>query len=271
MFRNYWSCTKFADWIRGTKKPTAETSAGWADWRVASEKKHRIRHWIAEEGLDILQNIVYFIPDIIYSIKYALVNRFVTRTHALTSNLQKYKWHEMDSRIVHCLFDELVNHIEVELAAANYRFDEEARNKYKVPFWGTGWFRTRTYRNKEAGIDYLKWAAALTCDETWGIEPGDEKYGEPTYQAIGAKEVLFLYNWWVNERPKRPDPYDISGWSAYSEQRRANGLGFEHRTEEERLTSQKLLEVLHKIEEDYDNEDEEMLIRLIKIRKYLWT
>ena len=273
MRSQYWSCTKFADWIRGTPKLGAGTSQEWATWKIESEKNHPIRYWIAEEGLDILQNTFMFIPDKLYSVKYALANRFSTRTHALTSNLKKYKWHEFDERLLHCTFDELVNFVEIELAAANFRFDEEARNKYKAPFWSYGWFRIRTYRNIPAAMDYLEWAGNLKVDESWGVNPEDETYGEETYQAKGAKEILALYKWWKEVRPQRGDPYEISGWTAWCERRREDSLLLfaEDKTEEERAKTTHLLEVLRKIEEDYDKEDEEMLIRLIKIRKHLWT
>lgn len=274
--RNYWSCSKFADWLRGTMKPEAETSEGWELWRIEAEKKYPYRYWLAEEGLDILQKTVMFIPDKIYSAKYAFINRFVTRTHTLTSNLSGWKWHEMDKRMLHCMFDELVNFVEVELAAANFRFDKEAREKHKVPFWGTGWFRTRTYRNALAGRDYLDWARKLKMDETWGLEPGDEDYGELTSQAKSAQEVLELYLWWTLGRPLRKDPYDESGWTEYCARRRSEKDNlvwndWENRTEEDKAEGSAILEKLHEIEKKQEEEDEVMMIRLIKVRKYLWT
>jgi len=274
MRKQYWSCTKFADWLRGTNKIPAGTSKEWAKWQLEAEMKNPFRFWLAEEGLDRIQTAIMFIPDKIYSAKYALVNRFVTRTHTLTSKLPKYKWHEMDTRMLHCMFNELVNFVEVELAASNYRFDEEARKKYKVPFWGTGWFRTRTYRNKEAGLDYLNWAINLKMDETWGMSPEDEGYGKETYQAKGAKETLELYTWWTQVYPTRPDPYDVSGWSKLCDRRREEGGGFlsiEDTTPEQKAESTKSLDLLREVEERYEREEEEMLIRLIKVRKYLWT
>jgi hypothetical protein len=274
MRTRYWSNSKFADWIRGSGKPLAETSEGWAQWQIDAERKHPVRYWISEEGLDKLQGIIHFIPDQIYSVKYALANRFVTRTHTLTSNLPRYKWHEMDTRILHCLFDELVNFVEVELAVANFRFDEEARAKHKVPFWGTGWFRTRTYRNREAGLDYLKWAINLRRDENWGLQPGDEGYGEITDQAKSAAEVLELYMWWTDVFSKRVDPYIASGWSVLCARHRDDNkwsLFSKNQTPEQEKETQDCLEFLRKIEQDYQDEEEQMLLRLIKVRKYLWT
>ena len=43
MRSRYWSCTKFADWLRGTNKLDAGTSREWALWTLEAEKKHPIR------------------------------------------------------------------------------------------------------------------------------------------------------------------------------------------------------------------------------------
>ena len=46
---NYWSCSKFADFIRGEKKPFALSWEDWEKWRADNKKKHPCRYWIAEE------------------------------------------------------------------------------------------------------------------------------------------------------------------------------------------------------------------------------
>jgi hypothetical protein len=74
--------------------------------------------------------------------------------------------------------------------------------------------------------------------------------------------------------PNRPDPHDAGGWSAYCEQRRASGadlLDFEDRSESEQEQSRRALDATQAIEDKYNQEDEEMMIRLIKIRQSLWT
>ena len=275
MRSNYWSCSKFADWLRGTNKISAGTGKQWDDWGEAAKKAHPIRYWIAEEGLDYVQNFISWPIDQLYNFKYWINNRFVTRTHTLTSNLKKGDWWELDTRIMHCLFDELVNHVEIELAASNFRWDEEARKKYKVPFWAVGWFRWRTHRNVPAAMDYLEWASNLRWSEN---EVGDDDplCGKLTPQALGAREIRELYHWWKNVYPNRPDPHDASGWSDWCDRRREEtGGGFmamlENETEEQRAESSRILDRLREIEEQYEKEDTEMLIRLIKVRHYLWT
>jgi hypothetical protein len=45
----------------------------------------------------------------------------------------------------------------------------------------------------------------------------------------------------------------------------------EDETGEEKAHARQILEVCHKMESEQENEDTEMLIRLIKIREHLWT
>lgn len=271
----YWSCSKFADWLRGTMKPNAETSAGWSKWKKEARKNHPIRYWIAEEGLDKIQKTLNWPLDQLYNIKYYINNRWVTRTHTLTaSSLEKGKWHEFDTRVLHCMFDELVNYVEVEAAWSHIVWDSKARDKYSAPFYASGWFRWRTWRCPEAGVDHFKWASSLVFDESWGTDPSSESYGKPTHQAIAAKEILELYEWWTNIRPLRPDPYEVSGWSDICSRRRERDpddiLG-EDKTPEERTQSRAALDMISEMEESYERQDEEMLIRLIKVRRSMWT
>lgn len=274
MRRNYWSCTKFADWLRGTPKLKSGTGKEWSLWREASKDKHPIRYWITEEGLDYLQDFIYWPTDKLYAIKYWLVNRFSTKTHALTSNLKRGQWHEFEERMLHCLFDELVNFVEIEQAWHHVVCDKDAYKKYATPWYATGWFRLRTWRSPEAGVDYLNWASKLRMDEGWGVDPDDEKFGTPTHQAETAIETLVLYYWWKDIRPQRPDPFDVSGWSELCERRRAKSEDhwwMEDQNEEERAESRVSIDISNRLEEEYNKEDEDMMIRLIKIRRGLWT
>ena len=93
---------------------------------------------------------------------------------------------------------------------------------------------------------------------------------------MAAKEIKELYIWWTVTYPNRPDPYDASGWTEYCEASRlANGgklsFGGHKDNAELKKMSDKSHKLLQKIEKDYAKEDEQMLIRLIKIRDSLWT
>ena len=273
---NYWSCSKFADWLRGTPKGGAKTSDDWDDWHNEASKKYPIRYWIAEEALDSIQNFIWWPVDKIYDIKYYINNRWVSRTHSLTAHPRDIKpgqWCDVGYRFLPCLFNELQDFVEVELAWWQIAWDQEARKKYKSPFLASGWFRWRTWRCPQAGLDNLKWQSELVWKEH-ECDPGSKMVGKPTYQAEKALEILALYKWWKEVYPNRPDPHDAGGWSAYCNMRRERGdhmLDFEDRTPEEANMAKTALDKTHEIEQAYEAEDEEMLIRLIKIRNSLWT
>ena len=136
MRNTYWSCTRFAAWIRGTEKPAAETSDGWAAWNKMASAAHPVRYWIAEEGLDYLQKFIMWPVDKLYAVKYYINNRWVTRTHALTANRRDIKpgdWCDVGNRFLPCLFNELQDFVEVELAWWHLAWSPEERPKYNMP------------------------------------------------------------------------------------------------------------------------------------------
>jgi hypothetical protein len=276
---NYWSCSKFADWLRGTPKLKMGTGKEWRLWKEAAKETHPIRYWIVEEGLDYLQNFVNWPLDKLNDVRYYINNRWVTRSHTLTAHPRDIKpgtWCDVGNRFLPCLFNELVDFVEVEQAWHHCIWDDESKKKYQVPWWQRNWF-TRwgtQWRCPDAGVEYLVWASGLKIDESMGINKGEEGFGEPTQQAKSAQEILALYRWWKVERPKRPDPHDAGGWTEYCEQRRKDGadfFDFEDRTPEEAERSRVALDRTREIEEAQEREDEEMMIRLIKARHALWT
>ena len=278
MRSHYWSCSKFADWIRGTKKLSAGTSEEWHEWNTAAKMKHSFRYCLAEEGLDYLQKIVYYIPDKLNDTRYYINNRFVSCSHSLTAHPRDIKpgqWQDVGNRFLPCLFNELVDFVEIEQAWNYCMWNDEEQKKYNVPWWRSGWLRWRTWRCPEAGMEYLTWASGLVVDKDMGAEPGEKGYGEPTYQAKAAKEIIELYTWWTTTYRNRPDPMEASGWTAYCEASRiANGgrLNFSgDKTPELKKMSDKSHKLLRKMEADYEKEEEQMMIRLIKIRQSLWT
>jgi hypothetical protein len=278
---NYWSCSKFANWIRGTEKLKMGTAEQWDDWQTTAKMKHNFRYWLAEEGLDHLQDFVTWPVRKIYDVKYYINNRWVTRTHSLTAHSRDIKpgqWCDVGNRFLPCLFNELQDFVEVELAWWHIAWaDEDAKKKYNAPFWATGWFRWRTWRCAQAGLDNLEWQRNLRHSVDDGWKEGDPNIGKPTPQAVNAQEILDLYTWWTTTYRNRPDPHDASGWSAYCDACRdelGDGvLAMFKQSKSSKLKKQgdKAHKLLQKIEAAYDREDEAMMIRLIKVRHGLWT
>jgi hypothetical protein len=276
MRSHYWTISKFADWLRGTPKLKCGTSEEWHEWEDKAKAAYPVRWWIAEEGLDYLQRVVYYIPDRLNDVRYYINNRWVSRSHSLTAHPRDIKpgqWQDLGNRFLPCLFNELVDFVEIEQAWHHCIWSDESRTKFDVPWWRKGWLRWRTWRCPEAGLEYLRWAETLTNEEF--LDEGEKHKAEPTYQAKAAKEIIELYTWWTVTYRNRPDPYEASGWSEYCEAaREANGgrLSFSSdKTPELEKMSNLAMKKLRKIEAAYEKEDEQMMIRLIKIRQSLWT
>lgn len=250
---NHWSCSKLSDKIRGTKKPASFSMEEWENWDDYLKKNNPIRFWISENGLRLLQDIVYFPYDRYRDIRSYVRNRFIDKIHALTASpehLKRGQYCDIDTRMFYCLFDTLVDFVEGEVAHWTAWNDHD--KKYT---WKNG-------RCKDAGLDHLKWEMTLT-DSEYGLFPDSPEFAKPTSQAIAAKEIFDLYIWYTEVYANRKDPMDESGWSDYcSTPNWSNKVDPEDRI---------ILDKCNKLEEAYDNEDTEMLIRLIKIRQALWT
>lgn len=236
---DYWSCSKFADWIRGTPKPFALEWDAWDAWRDNAKKKNPLRYWAAEELLGYLQDFVNLPMDIYYTIEVYIHNRFIDKTHCLKTGLKAGEYYDLDYRILHGLFNELVELVELDFANRAI-WDDEKKKKYKFV----------KGRCVEAGIDYLNWASSLRYNKDYGLTEGDKGYNELTPQAIAAQKTFELYRWWKNIRPNRINPHDL-----FSEEK--DGKYYFRK--------------IGKLEDSYDKEDTKMLIKLIKIRGSLWT
>jgi hypothetical protein len=242
---NYWSCSRFANWVRGEDKPLALEWHKWEEWSRDVSARRPIRFFIAEEVLDKAQDIIMFPGDFWHSLSSWWENRFVSKTHYLKTGLEPGRYHELDERIMHGLFNELVEFVEVELAHMQSYGEGKKYNFVRG-------------RCAEAGVDHLLWTSDLKCGDDYFVDKDDPKYGEPTPQAESAKSILKLYRWWKEVRPNRPDPHDSSGWSLLYDE----GPSAQRDEAFDRLTE---------IEEGYDREDDEMISLLVNIRRSLWT
>lgn len=234
----YWACTKVADWIRGTSILDSATVNEWKDWKEQAAAKHKIRYWIAEEGLDILQNIVFFPWDVFHNLKHYIINRFVDKVHYLPTNLTKGEWFDTDTRIIHGLFESLVQFVEGEKAHMERISNTESKG----------------LTNREAGLKYLDWEIAE---------------GAETQQLVASK-VKSIYLWWKDVRPNRPDPWDASKLTVLTTNEPTLGEDEKIPKKLKKLQDEAYDKMLQ-ISEEYEQEDTNMMIELIKIRRGLWT
>jgi hypothetical protein len=278
MRARYWTCSKFADWLRGTAKLKSGTAEEWEEWEKSAKSKHKFRYWLAEEGLDRLQNTVHYVPDVFDSIMIYINNRFIEKSNALTAHprdIAPGSWRDVGDRILLCLFNELQDFVEIELAWHYIAWNgDEARKKYESPSWTSRLFHRRRWRCPQAGLDYLEEKSKI--DNTNYTTPNDPTYGDLSGYAKNALEILALYKWWTEVYRNRPDPMAASGWSDICDEARkehGNVLSVLGKPKDKASKKRKAqaLALSTKIENSYRREEQQMLIRLIKIRNSLWT
>jgi len=259
-------------------KPEFATAKEWRDWERTAKAEQPVAYWLHEVFLDGIRMFwKYRILGPINSLRYAIRHRFFDRYNIIHTGLKAEYW-DCDTRMLHGMFNMLVDFVEVEKAWMHVVFTDGNREKYGYPWWSLGWTRFKGYRCSEAGLDHLRWEMTLD-DPSLPIEERSDS------QARQAREIMELYNWWKHVRPTRVDPMDASGWSEHCDRRRASKsadrsndeddawslLDDEDETDAEREHSLSIIHKTHDIEKSYDDEDEAMLIRLVKIRKGLWT
>lgn len=248
---HYWTCSKFADLIRGEKKPFALEWGAWDDYYSDLKKRKPIRYWITEHFLKTLQNIVYFPYDVYHIIDCYVRNRWIDKTHMINTGFKPGGYYEIDQKILHGLFTELVDFVEKDLA---HMGAYSSKKKYKF----------KKGRCVEAAYNYFNWASKLKDTYPDGTKKASE-------QAKNSRKIKKLYEWWTKTRPSRIDPYVSSGWDEVCKVDDKMLFNDKDKTPAQIRKQKQALQKLFKIEEKYDDEDTNMLIELIKIRHHLWS
>ncbi len=263
MIKHYFYGSKLSKLIYDTKEPMFAEMREWGKIRKFHEENYPIRYWITNKLFYKIDNWINKVNpvNIFRHIQYRFANRFITHTHGLIASkehLSRYEWHDMDQRIFYSLFDSFVDFVEIELAGHNYSYLEKNKLNYRG-------------RSKEAGLDYLNWGMGLTKKkgEWWP----DEEEGELEPQAISYREIYDLYIWYTETYKNRKTPHELSGLDDYYENKRKRNIDllFDDDPEEHKWNTDEMYKRNREIEKQYKDEETEMLIRLIKIRDFLWT
>ena len=139
------------------------------------------------------------------------------------------------------------------------------------------------FANMAILVAFIEEEKAFDCHVDWrstaemtadGEEGSADGAANRDAHAAAKKEMLEIYGWWTQDRKIEHDRGDALLHAAYTGpvefERMVDGMyrlkKFPVTEEEERLRSQCRL-----MEDALEAKDEEMMIRLIKIRGYMWT
>lgn len=247
--------SKFKKWLNFDRLRMG-TADEWHEWEQEFIKQAPIRYWITRKLPYLTWYPVKWKYEAVQDWLRYRVNR---RYHIVDTGLNP-GYYDTDTLILHTNFNLLKKFVEVEKASM-YRFCHESGEEAQSSL--NKLLGRRRVINPLNGIKYLEWEATLDTDEQ---EPNP-------HQAAVAREVIELYTWWVFDRPAREE------LESPPEPECDNNRSFMHRMTdayrkkhpEYYADFQQWCKDHREQEERWEEEDTEMLIRLVKIRKSLWT
>jgi hypothetical protein len=231
--------------------PVSLSATGWRLYEKEFQQKAPVRYFLSKNlNLNFLRPVTTFYEN---AVDWARL-RTIAKFHTVKTGL-KPGYYEVEKILLHSSFNLLKDFVEVELS-----WSQKAWEGPKIRFP-----RIQKYfhRDAEAALSHLKWAAGLD-DPALPIQQQNHR------QAAAAREILALYDWWVNVRPARKE----EELPIYNDQ----GLGilavldddFDQDAADYK-SFQELMEHNRDLREKWEEEDTEMLTRLVKVRTHLWT
>lgn len=239
--------------------PGSMTSKGWRLFKQEYKEQAPIRHWFTHDfKYSVLMPVKWKYEKVHDWIRYRTYDRY----HIIDTGLTP-SYYDATTQILHVNFNILKEFVEVEQAWSTYCWSDDRKTatwcEKHMPFYR----RVYPFRRPDLGIKHFEWAATLD-------DPALPPHDRCDHQAVAAREVLALYRWWMIDRPGRKEieyvPHSDQGLGIMS----SLDDDFDRDAEDYKAHVASMEEAT-KQEEDWNNEDEEMLIRLMKIRKSLWT
>ena len=225
---------------KGVGPNVARSSEDWRDFKIFHKKNNPIRYFLNEDF-----NSIFIWP---WSMPLRRAKEWIeyrtTRRYHVVKTGQKPGYSDLSEKMLHVNFNMLKEFVEVE----------------KAHMWQ--WSESE-FKSEQPGVSHLLWEMGL-----------DDDNEHQNQQSVNAREQYELYDWWTNVRPYR-ESIDV-GWEAYHELRNeiyGDECFFcsDKDTPELKELQKKWIATSSIMEKNYAEEDEAMLIRLMKIRGSLWT
>lgn len=242
----------FTNWFK-MFPPDSATAEEWEIFEQNCKTKFPIRYWLNES---LIPNTWDYVKNSFDTFKTMLNHYLVERLHVIDTKLPP-GYYDLGTRLLYGLFALLVDYVEVECAWMNKMSEKGIEEKR--PWWKK---KPRFKRSREKGLEYLNWEIGLKDENTRDINEGAVN----TSQSDAAQTAKELYLWWVDERPKRKDPYEALDAFPISK-----GKSLKDWINKDDPERDKALKEMYAEEIRQDDEDTEMLMKLVKVRKSLWT
>lgn len=261
MRSQYWSNTKFADNIRNLfgikKQPTSATTDGWNEYETTAKQTSGIGYSIVE-SFDIIQSVIYWIPDKIRSLSYYISN-VKNRSHVLPTRVKFGSWGDLASRIPDALMLSIIDFVEKECFWMNIAFYSDRPEGMSNNIWNytqQGYIKRKLFPLKVSDAERAKHGIEwLEFQIKSGSRNKRDNKSHPYRKLIAA--------YWFAKNRYGVDLYDESGFTAAYE--KTPGFGLLKSNPEKDIAFDKLLE----IEKEYDAQVILHCTNIVKYHGYL--
>lgn len=222
---------------KGISPNVARSSEDWNDFRIFHKANNPIRYFLNEK---LEETFIWPWSMPLRRAKEWILYRTTRRYHMINTGMTP-GYSDKAEQILHVNFNMLKDFIEIE----------------KAHMWE--WSESR-FKSEQPGVSHLIWEMGL-----------DDSFN----QAESAREQYTLYDWWTNHRPLRVDSFETPEHKAYWKLREEIYKGeffcSDKDTPELKALQKSAYDIGDKLNKKQEEEDTDMLIRLIKIRSSLWT
>lgn len=245
---------KFDRWL-SYHPPWALSAQAWALFEKEFKEKAPVRHWIKHTSRRWRNAVRFKVSHAAWWIRHRTTDRF----HVIKTGLPP-GFVSVDEQMLHASFTVFKDFVELEKCRS--AFSDTARSNWKrrfIPLYNI----FKPFRDIESALRQLEWETTLDDPAC----PPDEQC---IRQAQTAREIIALYLWWTKTRPNRA----LHPIPEYCDQAQGSlamlSSGFD-KTAPDYVEYRRITELNDELEESWNEEDDRMLERLVKIRSQLWS
>jgi hypothetical protein len=252
----YWSNSKFADKLRSlfgiAVQPTSTSFGGWENYRNESKNKSKLGYLMVE-SLDIVQNIVSYIPDKIRNITYFIGN-IKHQTHVLKTRAKFGVWSDLVTKIPDALMLSVIDFVENEAFHMMVCYESDSKDPIIIAHNNQSYMKRKMFPMKidssvrgEYGIQWVNFQIRAFAKNKRDIER--HPYQKIIAAYLFAKYEYFQFDAWklVDYNFDSSKPFEI--------------------TEEKSEAYKKISE----LEKEFSDEVTKHCNNIVKYRDYLWT
>lgn len=251
----YWSNSKFANNIRKlfgiSIQPTSASFSGWDNYINESKNISKFGYNVVE-SLDILQNIVLYIPDTFRSIVYFWSN-VVSKTHVLKTRAKLGNWSDLCQKIPDALMLAIIDFVEVEAFHMMVCYDSDTKDPVIIDYNSQSYFKRKLFPMKIDTLTRGNYGLAWIDYQISAFAKNKRDIDRHPYQKIKAAYIFARHEYFQFDAYKLAD-YD-------------NSKPFEI-TEEK---SYRAYMEVRKLEAEFSEKVTKHCTNIVKYRDYLWT